>query len=101
MKLSHTKLQTILECPMTYFLNYKEGIKLKEEKSALAIGSAVHWGIEHNTDDLEEYYNEEEKYIQYFEVIIRLRLIFIEGALRHLVGEEEGHVLGGHPDLLI
>lgn len=64
MKLSHSKLQTILECPMSYFLNYKEGISLKEEKSALAIGSAVHWGIEHNTDELEEYYNEEGSFNQ-------------------------------------
>lgn len=56
MRLSHSKLQTILSCPMTYFLNYKEGISLKVEKPALAIGSAVHWGIEHNTDDLTAYY---------------------------------------------
>lgn len=58
MKLSHSKLQTILTCPMSYFLNYKEGIKLKIEKPALAIGSAVHWGIEHNTDDLTGFYKE-------------------------------------------
>lgn len=58
MKLSHSKLQTILTCPMTYFLEYKEGIKLKIEKPALYIGSAVHWGIEHNTDDLTEFYKE-------------------------------------------
>lgn len=64
MNLSHSKLQTILSCPMTYFLNYKEGIKLKIEKSALAIGSAVHWGIEHDTDDLEPYYNEEGSFKQ-------------------------------------
>ena len=58
MRWSHSKLSCILNCPMTYYLNYKEGIELKEEKKALAIGSAVHWGIEHDTEDLTEYYNE-------------------------------------------
>lgn len=60
MKLSHSKLSTILSCPMTYYLNYIEGIQPIEEKTALAIGSAVHWGIEHNTEDLTEYYHSEE-----------------------------------------
>lgn len=58
MNLSHSKLNLILTCPMSYYLNYIQGISLKTEKSALAIGSAVHWGIEHNTEDLQEYYNE-------------------------------------------
>lgn len=56
MKLSHSKLGVILSCPMTYHLSYEEGIVPKVEKSALAIGSAVHWGIEHNTEDLGDYY---------------------------------------------
>ena len=56
MKLSHSKLGVILSCPMSYYLTYKEGICKKEEKAALAIGSAVHWGIEHNTEDLSEYF---------------------------------------------
>lgn len=59
MRLSHSKLTTLLSCPMTYYLSYVEGISKKETKSALAIGSAVHWGIEHNTEDLSEYYKEE------------------------------------------
>lgn len=58
MKLSHSKLQTILSCPMTYYLIYKAGIKPKVEKSAFSIGTAVHWGIEHDTEDLSEYYKE-------------------------------------------
>lgn len=58
MKLSHSKLNCILSCPMTYYLNYVQGIHQKVEKSALAIGSAVHWGIEHNTEDLSEYFNQ-------------------------------------------
>lgn len=58
MKLSHSKLSTILSCPMTYYLGYVQGIKKKVEKPALAIGSAVHWGIEHDTEDLTEYFNE-------------------------------------------
>lgn len=56
MKLSHSKLSTILSCPMTYYLSYIQGIQPKVEKPALAIGSAVHWGIEHNTEDLSEYF---------------------------------------------
>ena len=60
MKLSHSKLSTILTCPMSYYLKYIEGIEPIQEKSALAIGSAVHWGIEHNTEDLTEYYGSEE-----------------------------------------
>ena len=58
MKLSHSKLSTILQCPMTYYLSYIQRIQPREEKSALAIGSAVHWGIEHNTEDLSDYYKE-------------------------------------------
>lgn len=48
---------------MSYFLNYKQGISLKVEKSALEIGSAVHWGIEHNTEDLTDYISETSKYL--------------------------------------
>lgn len=58
MKLSHSKLSCLLTCPMTYYLNYVQGIHLKQGKAALGIGSAVHWGIEHNTEDLTEYFNE-------------------------------------------
>ena len=58
MKLSHSKLSTILSCPMTYYLSYRLGIRKKVEKPALALGSAVHWGIEHDTEDLTEYFGE-------------------------------------------
>ena len=58
MKLSHSKLSCILSCPMTYYLNYIQGIQKKVEKTALAIGSAVHWGIENNTEDLSEYFKD-------------------------------------------
>ncbi len=58
MKLSHSKLSTILSDPISYYLSYIQGISLKETKPALAIGSAVHWGIEHNTEDLSEYFKE-------------------------------------------
>lgn len=64
MKLSHSKLNKIFECPMSYYLNYVQGISLKTEKSALAIGSAVHWGIEHNTEDLTDYYYNEGSFKQ-------------------------------------
>lgn len=61
MKLSHSKLTTILTCPASYYLTYIQHISKKDEKSALAIGSAVHWGIEHNTEDLTEYWNQQFK----------------------------------------
>lgn len=56
MKLSHSKLSTILSCPMSYYLSYVMGISKKDTKPALAIGSSVHWGIEHNTEDLTDYW---------------------------------------------
>ena len=60
MKLSHSKLSCILSCPMSYYLTYIEGISTIQEKPALYVGSAVHWGIEHNTEDLSEYFNSQE-----------------------------------------
>lgn len=56
MKLSHSKLSALLSCPASFKLSYIEGISKKEEKPALYVGSAVHWGIEHNTEDLSEYF---------------------------------------------
>lgn len=64
MRLSHSKLSTILTCPMSYYLNYIQGIHQKVEKPALAIGTAVHWGIEHNTEDLTEYFNDKGSFKQ-------------------------------------
>ena len=64
MKLSHSKLSCILSCPMTYHLIYDVGIYKKVPKTALTIGSAVHWGIEHNTEDLTEFWNENAAYKQ-------------------------------------
>lgn len=59
MKLSHSKLAKLISCPMSYRLTYELGIWTKVEKPALAIGSAVHWGIEHETNDLSEYFKEQ------------------------------------------
>lgn len=56
MKVSHSKLSCILSCPMTYYLQYIVGIQPKEEKPALSIGSAVHYGLEHNSNDLSQYF---------------------------------------------
>lgn len=64
MFLSHSKLNKMFECPMSFYLNYHQRIHLKKEKPALAIGSAVHWGIENNTDDLLDYYNEKGNFFQ-------------------------------------
>lgn len=59
MKLSHSKLSCILSCPMSYYLNYEQGMFKKVEKSALAVGSAVHYGIEHGIEDLSDYYKQQ------------------------------------------
>lgn len=58
MKFSHSKLNCLMNNPMDYFLRYIEGIQKKDKAPALQIGSAVHWGIEHNTEDLTEYFQE-------------------------------------------
>lgn len=57
-KWSHSKLEMLLHCPMTYYLNYVQGITVKKKKPALEIGSAVHYGIEKNTYDLRQYYQD-------------------------------------------
>lgn len=59
MRLSHSKLAKLMSCPMSYRLTYELGIWTKVEKPALAIGSAVHWGIEHETDNLSVYFKEQ------------------------------------------
>lgn len=58
MQLSHSKLKTILECPMSYYLKYIQGIQLKIKRPALTIGTQVHWCIENNTEDLTKYFEE-------------------------------------------
>ena len=58
MILSHSKLQTILNNPMDYYLSYRLGIKPKETKPYFLVGSAVHWGLEHDTEDLSEYFKD-------------------------------------------
>ena len=58
MNWSHSKLKCIIADPMAYYLKYIQGISPKRGRAALSIGSAVHWGLEHNTEDLEPYYKE-------------------------------------------
>lgn len=58
MNLSHSKLTCALNNPAEYFISYKEGIYPKQEKSCFSVGSAVHWGLEHNTEDLKPYWDE-------------------------------------------
>ena len=62
MKLSHSKLQLLLKDPMSYHLKYDLGISQIETKAALRLGSAVHWGLEHSTDCLDEYYQNTDNY---------------------------------------
>lgn len=58
MKLSHSRLSTLVANPKKYKAIYKLGFTPKEKSSALSIGSAVHWGIENNTENLQTYFNE-------------------------------------------
>ena len=58
MRLSHSKLSQLLSCPMSYYLSNIVGLYKKEEKPALMIGSAVHWGIEHSTYDLTDFWKQ-------------------------------------------
>lgn len=58
MKFSHSKLKLFFNCPMTYHLKYDLGITPKNKAQALTDGEAVHWGLEHNTSDLEDFYKE-------------------------------------------
>lgn len=64
MKLSHSKLSTLVSNPKKYKAIYKLGFKPKEKTSALTIGSAVHWGIEHDTYDLQPYFDESGTFFQ-------------------------------------
>lgn len=64
-KFSHSKLKNILDCPMSYHLRYDLGITPKFTKPALSIGSAVHFGLEHNNSKcLDEYYLQFDSYKQ-------------------------------------
>ena len=58
MRYSNSKLNTILTCPMTYYLKYEQKISRKEKPKALFIGSAVHYGLETNTSLLDDYFKE-------------------------------------------
>lgn len=53
---SHSRLDKIIQNPKEYYLSYKQGISLKEEKTSLYVGSAVHDGLERNSSDLSEYF---------------------------------------------
>lgn len=53
---SHSRLEKIIQNPKEYYLSYKQGISLKEEKTSLYVGSAVHDGLERNSSDLSEYF---------------------------------------------
>jgi len=58
MKFSHSKLKLFFNCPMTYHLKYDLGIIPKNKSQALTDGEAIHWGLEHGTSDLSEFYKE-------------------------------------------
>ena len=56
MRVSHSKLSLALSDPMSYFLRYKMGITPLQTKKAFEVGSAVHYGLEHWTSDLSDYW---------------------------------------------
>lgn len=62
---SHSSLNELLNNPAEYYLDRIAGIKPKQEKTALSMGSAVHWGLEHGTSNLQEYYNEKGNFRQW------------------------------------
>lgn len=64
MRLSHSRLSTLVANPKKYKAIYKLGFIPKEKSSALSIGSAVHWGIEHDTDNLQPYFDESGTFFQ-------------------------------------
>lgn len=55
---SHSRLNLMLKCPMSYFLRYYEKIRLKNKKTPFIIGNAVHHGIEVESDKLKTYFEE-------------------------------------------
>lgn len=59
MRFSHSKLSCALNNPMDYYLSYKMGIYPKIKNKAFTIGSAMHWGLENDTEDLTQYFKEE------------------------------------------
>lgn len=58
MKLSNSKLSCILNNPKDYELKYILGINPREKKEYFSIGSAVHWGLENDTEDLTQWFKE-------------------------------------------
>lgn len=62
---SHSSSNQILNNPAEYYLDHVMGIKPKVEKTALSLGSAVHWGLENETSDLQGYYNEKGSFAQW------------------------------------
>ena len=47
MRISHSALQTYLECPYKYFLHYLRKLRPIDEKSSLLFGAAIDTGLNH------------------------------------------------------
>lgn len=83
MELSHSKLTCMMNNPADYYLNYVQGIDLIDRPDALSIGSAVHWGLEHGTSDLSEFWEKEKKNkIDYTDDEL-ISECMVEGYLKH------------------
>lgn len=59
---SHSRVNLILKCPASYYLNYVEKIKPKYSKPAFTIGEAVHSGLEKSNSNLEEFFKKDNIY---------------------------------------
>lgn len=62
MRLSHSALSLLLDCPASYFLSYHEGIQKIETKPAFIVGSAMHYGLEVGSSDLTQYFKDNDMY---------------------------------------
>lgn len=57
MRVSNSKIGSLLSCPRKFKLSYIDGLSPISKSKALKIGEAVHWGIEHNTSNLDPFFS--------------------------------------------
>ena len=55
---SHSKINLLMEDLFSYFLNYKMKVKPIEKSRVLSLGEAVHYALEHENSDLDEFFKE-------------------------------------------
>ena len=55
---SHSKINLLMEDLFSYFLNYKMKVKPIEKSKALSLGEAVHYALENENSDLDQFFKE-------------------------------------------